>query len=347
MRAYKFAFVLVAGLILAGCEWEGTGSDNYWSKDMAFNVSGTYREENGSYLVRKPGLAGQLPQKDIIGYGDGINAVFSGTTSKKPVVSSSLLATDGTETFSANPKNPSQLISDGSPSGVGNIAYDRGVVSLSFGKAPVTNVAISVSYLYFDVGSPENPQIGNSGDAIFQMSVIQNGDRLEILDDQGQKFIGRISDPYENYSFDYPATSFFALRAEAINQNKDVSGNMMRQIGLSYPFVVDGVAESSVTPNKTVKVTITGTFKSDVIIMYSQATQGGNNTALEELYRRTTWRVDATWVEEETGRTAVLKGTGPSDLQHQVIPPVMTIQELLLASGLITPEELGYGTNNQ
>ncbi len=294
--------------VLAGCEWKSSGSGDSFNNNISANVSGTYRDAAGGFLVRTPGLSDPQTTTSTIGTGDGGQASFGGDISSNPVQRGSVSVTDGNETLVDT--GGGSLQSTGGL-GFGSIDYETGAISATFQQAPAAGASIVVTFAFFAPGSPENPSSGKSGNPVFVFNVRQNGNRMEITDDYGDTYLGRIEDPFTDSDSGSPA----ALVSE---DGSAISGEeaLQQNLGLSYPFELSGTSAGN-------PIRIVGTVKAEVTIFYAlvrETNTGQNNaftqsstTDIREITRQTNYRMVATWIEEANGKSASINAVGPSD----------------------------------
>ena len=183
------SFLLSLGL-LTGCEWESSSDSGTWDSSFDWvNFTGLYRDPSGQYLVRQYGLAGTPAGQNLLGTGNGLNASFGGVLSSKPVVKGSLTVTDGTETFT-DAAGTGVLV--GSAGGTGSINYETGAITVDFFLAPADGQSVMASYQFFAAGTAENPVSGATGGDIYTFNVIQHGNQLTFVDNNGARYEGSL-----------------------------------------------------------------------------------------------------------------------------------------------------------
>lgn len=312
----------IAGFI--GCEWESTGYENSYNSRIGVNVSGAYRDAAGSYLVQVSGPSASQQGTASLGTGDGVSASFSGDVSDDPIARGTVTVTDGTETFT-------DVDGDGTftstHTGFGTVNYSSGAVAVTFETAPAVGVTVSVTFRFYGPGTTENPQSGTSGEPIFLFTVRQNGNRMEITDDHGDTYVGRIEDPFTEFDSGDPSDDEAQSTTASTEDTGDDSGGaaVSQEVGLSYPFEVSGSSGGN-------PVTITGTIKAEVTTFFSpvsDTSQGVSSTttstSLEEVFQRTSFRMLATWLETANGGSAAIDAIGPSDEGASVVNDVGAI----------------------
>ena len=272
-RVIPFLMAVGALTLLAGCEWEGSGSDNTWNDAHGWiNFSGMYRDPAGQYLVREHGLSTPQSASQSLGTGStNFIATFSGTLSHTPIVKGSVSVTDGNETFS-DPSGSGTLT--GNKGGTGSVNYQTGAVTVDFFSSPAPGNSIIASYQYFPTGTAENPQPGGSGVEIFTFNVTQTGNSLVFVDNHGAQYSG--SSTHVNTA------------------GGDDTGFTSGQLAMG--FHVEGRSSSGQA------ITITGTFTGD----YAAPAGTGQSGTLNNM------TMQGTWIEE-SGSTGDIVGVAGSN----------------------------------
>jgi hypothetical protein len=303
---------VVAGFF--GCEWESTDDSRSSNSDIAVNVSGAYRDAAGSFLVRTSGPSAAQTTSKSIGTGDGGNRIFGGTLTSNPIARGTVSVTDGSETWNDVDGDGTMSSSLAIPTGSGSINYDTGAVTVTFTSAPTAGQTISATFNFFAPGTVENPTSGKSGSPIFLFTVRQNGNRMDIVDDLGDSYVGRIEDPFTDFSNE---TETGAGTTTTDTTTTDQS-SIERAVGLSYPFEVSGTSAGN-------PIRIVGTIKAEVTTFFARKTEISANgvvtSVLEEVSRRTSFRMVASWIEVNTGASASIDAVGPSDEGVVVLSP--------------------------
>lgn len=311
-------YIVALGMVLAAagftaCEYNSSGSSDSFNSNIGVNVSGSYKDPNGSYLVRARGANNPTTATEKLGTGNGVQATFAKVLANKPVTPGTVAITDGIETFT-DPAGAGLLTGD--QGGTGSIEYSSGAVSVNFFLPPVGGQSIMTTYQYYGPGTSENPQAGNAGSPLFAFSVRQEGNAVEIVDDRGQRYAGRISDPYTEFDTGDPTTT------SAQKEGRVGTVNTQRQIGLSYPFEVEGLFEGN-------PVRIAGQFKTEITIVFAIRGLPEGGFQFEELFRRASIRMIGTWIETASGNTADINAAGPSDVGAIVLDPLINSGPLL------------------
>ncbi len=213
------ALASVAGLM--GCEWEGASDGTSWNSSYSWvNFSGVYKAPGNSVLVSDfssqadTGFTVQpdgtvvpnvitvtnVVNAEGIGQGDGVATTFSGVLNRKPVVPGSVSITAGG--FNLTDDGSGSLSGGGAN---GAIDYGTGAWSINLQGVPLANgQPITAAYSYTTTsgggggggggggsgGGGVKP--GSSGKTIYSFTVFQTGNKLEIVDNNGAKYTGRM-----------------------------------------------------------------------------------------------------------------------------------------------------------
>jgi hypothetical protein len=234
LRYPMFFTVLAFVLVVAGCEWEGSGSGGTWSDSYDWvNFSGVYRPVSGkTFVVSIYAPAESTPSStgtgsDILGTGDSIESTFSGTLNNIPISAGSVSVTDGTEIFEDGASNQQLVSAYGSH---GSVNYKTGAITVTFRLPPGAGNSIVVTYTYFVEGTTENPASGSSTE-IYALTVTQTGNMLSFTDSNGGTYSGQfdgISTPTgtsSNVTVSSTVTATFeASGTEANGQQVTIAG---------------------------------------------------------------------------------------------------------------------------
>jgi hypothetical protein len=304
---------VVAGFF--GCEWESTDDSRSSNSDISVNVSGAYRDAAGSFLVRTSGPSAAQSTSKAIGTGDGANKVFSGTLSSNPIARGTVSVTDGSETWNDVDGDGTMSSSLPIPTGSGSVNYDTGAVTVTFTAPPSAGATISATFNFFAPGTVENPTSGKSGSPIFLFTVRQNGNRMDIVDDLGDSYVGRIEDPFTDFSNETESDAGTTTTTDGTTTDQTA---IERAVGLSYPFEVSGTSAGN-------PIRIVGTIKAEVTTFFAPTTDISENgvvtSGLEEVFQRTSFRMVASWIEVNSGASASIDAVGPSDEGSATILP--------------------------
>ena len=245
----SFLIAIASVICIVGCEFESTSSGDAINERNNFaNFAGVYRPPEGrTFLVALPGPvtstpAAQVDRGDSIGTGNGIQASFGATLSNVPVSLGTLFVTDGTESF-VDGGNGVLVGSDG---GTGTINYETGAITVNFFLAPGVGQSVIVTYKSIQEGAPGNEERGSSR-SIYTFSVVQEGNRLIITDNNGATYRG----------------SYGIVATVGGDQTGRSSGEVIA------PFEVTGTDARGNT------IRITGSFRGDYVAPTSDLTDSG------------------------------------------------------------------------
>jgi hypothetical protein len=211
----RFAGLLSLSVItlfcFTGCEWE-SGGDGYNSRYDWVDFSGVYRGVNGGYLLTAfsgtsgtpgtpgiPGTTNIFTRSQVVATTAGSQTKYSGVLSFRPVLSGSLTISTPFGT----------LIDDGSGglggagAASGSINYSTGGWSIDFGGAPDVGQPLTANYRQIVVtpgspgtlpGEPVVPASipGGSRIEIFSFTVLQQGQNIQITDNNGSVYSGKL-----------------------------------------------------------------------------------------------------------------------------------------------------------
>ncbi len=206
IKQFSVGCVLACVAILMGCEYQGTGDSGSWNSSASWvNFSGVYRAGGGGVLVSdftidtgggssENGTNSIDVSNEVIGQGNGVATVFSGTLAHGSILPGSLEINGGAFT----------LVDQGNGSLVGNlgsfgsVTYGTGAWSFNLNGIPLANgdnIIASYSYTVSSGGggggSGGGGQ-GSSGAPIVTFTVFQAGNKIEITDNNGAKYNGQL-----------------------------------------------------------------------------------------------------------------------------------------------------------
>ena len=191
------AVIAVSLLIVAGCEFQSTGTDGGYNDDLSWaDFSGVYRPGSGqSYIVSD--FSGTpsgtedttVEGSDIVGIGNGLDSTFSATLTEVPTKGSLTVYYSGESL--TDPEGDGTLAGGGLGAN-GTISYDTGSLNVEFAGFPVADEEIVATYLYYQAGSVQNPSPGSS-DEIRTLTVSQQGSSLTFVDSNGAQYTGYIT----------------------------------------------------------------------------------------------------------------------------------------------------------
>ncbi len=179
--------MLSVPLMLAGCDWTtGGGVDTYNDSYNWVNFSGVYSGPKGylvsQYTANPP--TGTNVATQGLGTGSGGRRSFSGGLGHTPVAAGSLIITAGGYVLSDNGSGTLIGSVDGAS---GTIAYSSGGWSITL-PAPIDGQPITATYIYTTANPSSNP--GSTGVRIYAFTVWQEGNVLQITDNNGSVYEG-------------------------------------------------------------------------------------------------------------------------------------------------------------
>ena len=193
MKRCALVGLLALGLgMVTGCEWSsGGGASDFNDRFNFVNFSGVYRSFSGGSPVVTD-FTGVIDEEiavteERIETGDGVSTVFSGVFDNEDVVPGSVTITGGGFTF-VDPDGDGILTAD--PAGGGTIVYATGAYTIDTGASALEfSVPIVASYVFVRMGSDAGS--GASGGIVIDtFTVIQEGNRLSIIDNLGATYEG-------------------------------------------------------------------------------------------------------------------------------------------------------------
>jgi hypothetical protein len=287
-NAMKTAVISVATLMLCSCDWSGGGSEGgYNSRFNWVNFSGVYRGAQGGFLITDYTSSPITPDttfavvNEKVAVGNGSQTVFNGTVKFKNLTPGSF--TISSAGFQLTDNGVGGLSGSGA---TGAINYGTGSWSIDLGGfAPDNGTPITASYTYGVLGSAAvGPGSGTTKYPIHTFSVAQGGDQVEVVDNNGMSYKGRMGS--------VRSTSGANQDVEE-NPSAPAAGDQV--IGL---YELSGVSKAGLT------VRITGTF---------QGTVGGEGQLLDR-------RMIGTWLEAG-GKTGDVNGqSSPIAITVPVVP---------------------------
>lgn len=278
VKGYVAGLTLAAALVVtSGCEWSSGGGASSWSDSYNWvNFSGTYRGIGGGVLVTDytttPGSPGttnsvsEVTGHTSLGPDGKANTVYSGKLSHGNIVAGTVTITIGTVISFQD--NGAGGLTGGNG---GSINYGTGVYTVDCGSVvPAAGISIGAAYQYAVEGSSGSGGAGSgaSGATIYSFVVWQNGQDLQITDNNGRTYSGTMG------SVSGTLTS--------TNQSAIVGDSIVAQ------FSVEGVSAANY------KVTIAGNLQGVV----------GGAAGVTYLNNR---KMFGTWIEDG-GRTGDVNG---------------------------------------
>ncbi len=172
---------------LAACDWDfGGAADQMSGRYSCVNFTGLYRAPAGGLLVTEystvPGDSGNVVRDEIVGTGDGARTAWTGRLANRMIV-------PGTVTIRAGGMMLSEGNGDDDENGNGQdgtlaVQHTTGVFAVTFDDPPAPGTAIIASYEY------TQPSGGGSGIRIVTFNVIQEGNQLRFVDNNGSVYTG-------------------------------------------------------------------------------------------------------------------------------------------------------------
>lgn len=194
-------------LLLAGCEWSTGGGAQTWNDRENFvDFSGSYKNADGGVIVRLVGAgAGSTTNTtfstnsvtgEVLATGNGATTAFAGVLANanyKPgtltivvggyrINDPSTASAVGTVTLTVSP-------ADGT---AGTLNLNTGAWTLSF-PAPIANgTQFLAAYQFLSSASVVTSNQGNHGDPIFSFVLYQQGNTIQLIDNNNSRYTGYI-----------------------------------------------------------------------------------------------------------------------------------------------------------
>lgn len=293
LRAASVGLVAVVMLTAAGgCDWSsGGGADGYNTSRIRSSVAGVYRASGGGPLVRDfetdNGSSSYEVKNENVATGNGSSTVFSGRLANNGVLANTLLITGGGYSFTDNGEG----VLIGSPAGSGSVTYSTGAYSLDFaGTAPASGAPIRANYAY-QPNAQSTAKSGASATTIYSFNVQQTGDRIRIIDNNGDAYEGRLGSTQVNQVI--------------------ATGENQESIQGSIQFEANGNSRG-------IPIKIAGTFNVVETVLYERATtievngeSGTLSDGQEEYARFSGLTMEGTWIEPRAQGN--ISGTGPQN----------------------------------
>ncbi len=284
----------VMGIALSGCEWTSGGGASGWSDRYNWvNFSGVYRGTTGGILISDytsgvpgGGASSFVVTGERIGTGTAGVTDYNGDLSKQPITAGSVTISVGAVT----------LVDDGAGAlggagGDGTITYATGAWSISLAAAPAAGTPIVASYTYTTTGTIGTGSgavsSGVEGDPIYAFTIVQTGERIDITDNTGATYSGKIS---------------------SIRSTGGISRNTASDDTTVLPQNGDTViasfeASGTSSARKSVKIvgTLQGTVVAEVVAPVAGVTEAENS------YHLTGRVLNGTWIEK-IGKTGNISG---------------------------------------
>ena len=193
MKRQMMVLALGGAILVGGCDWTSTSETQAWNDSYSWiNFSGVYRAADGvSPIVTgatTSGSSAYVKTENFGKTGDG-NFTYTGTVSQAPVVAGSVTVRLGnTATFSDDGSGNLTQVGGG---GAGSISYATGAWSAN--PEPDGAAGESISVTYQVAGTTGTAVPGNTGAAVYNITVNQTGNLIHLTDSRGKSFAGQIT----------------------------------------------------------------------------------------------------------------------------------------------------------
>lgn len=202
MKRFALIGICVAALAVGfvGCDWNTGNEATSWSSAYNWvNFSGVYRGVGGGLLVTDytttpsiPGVTNIYSKTESGGTMPARGTTASGKVAHGSIVPGSFMVKVGSIATLSDPAKDGVL----SGNGTGTINYQGGTWAITMDTWSANNQSISVSYSYTvtrDGTASSGAQSGATRVSIYSFNVIQNGQKLTIVDNNGSTYNGYIS----------------------------------------------------------------------------------------------------------------------------------------------------------
>jgi hypothetical protein len=295
-----------AGLWTAGCDWEGSSSEQSISDRYNWvNFSGVYRAASGGILITDYTIVGteetggvtNRVTNEAIGTAEAMQTVFSGSFRNGNIVPGSVQVVVGGFVLADGGASGDDGAGSGELSGsgkTGTISYASGAWSVDLeGDVVPAGTTLRGRYSYTRSSTPGTGGAGSgvSGRPILTLAASQNGNSLSLLDNNGATYSGKISSIRSTggVSQNIPGTATNPADGDTVTANFEVSGRSAAGVS----------------------VRLVGTFSGLVELVQQQST-GGMQTSQPAQVRVLNRQVSGTWIEP--GRTGDVNGvSGPQE----------------------------------
>lgn len=250
---HKLAIALAgfgSWLLVTGCDWSAGGSDSgYNSRYNWVNFNGVYRSTAGGVLVTDysttPAVSAITTNSfnrnnENIGTQNGSSDEYSGILDEKPVRPGSVTIRTGAVTLN---DNGSGGLSGGGATG--SINYETGSwsIDLNLGISPSgTAIFADYSYLVTSGGGSGGSGSGASGKSIYTFSVSHQGQNVEIVDNNGAVYTGKMGSTQVNEGTQNGSTG--PVAGDLIVMQFSVSGTSAAGKNVKISGVFQGVVAS-------------------------------------------------------------------------------------------------------
>jgi hypothetical protein len=232
------------------------------------------------YVVKVSSGSPNVSDSKTIGTGNGVNKSFGGTL-HAPVTAGSVVVTAGGVTLSDGGSTNGLAGSGGS----GFVAYSSGAIGVTFTAAPAIGTPVVVRYAYGNVfGS-------GSSAGITSLSVQQQGNKISISDNHGDRYAGVIGSGQITGS------------RQTLTNRQDIAE--------VFQFNAEGTSAG-------VPVKMTGTFQAAMTVYFAQEQSAqadqfsfSSSTKMVEVFRTASLSLQGSWVEPN--RSGEINGIGPQN----------------------------------
>jgi hypothetical protein len=277
----RYALMICLGAGLVGCEWEGSGDENSWNSRYNFvNFSGNYRGQGGGGLLVSQytgtSVASSSTEESsfvtVVGESDGSRSIpetgaqilFTGRTDNYPLKPGSfslLLSGAGAGSFTddetGNLKGSAVLFGIVAVNGTGTIKYDTGEWAILLNPPGVaapsgSSVSIALSYVYeANNSAPSSGGVtpGSTKVSIYAFNVIQEGNKLRIVDNNGSVYEGGFGSIRSTSGTDQDTSFPTYADGDQVMGQFEASGRSAANIGVkmvgNFQATIAGVSSSS------------------------------------------------------------------------------------------------------
>lgn len=264
MKKSVFVFAaagLLAIALVAGCEWSaGSSAESFTDRYNWVNFNGIYRGVNGGLLVTDytatPGVAdvNNRTSREVVGAGNGVTSRFTGVARYGNIVPGTFVVEAGNMYWYDDGSNDLTAVGPGAVDG--RIVYETGAWMIE-GVVPA-GVQIIIRYAYIvdsDQTNVTRPGSGASRIRIYSFTVVQEGERLTITDNNGSTYTGAISRVVTNAgsSLDAPQGTTRPVEGTSVTAHFSVTGRSAANVNVRIAGVFTGAVD--ISTNRLVQVT--------------------------------------------------------------------------------------------
>jgi hypothetical protein len=226
--------VVLTIMILSGCEWQQSGSDDTWNDAVAWiNFSGVYLPSaTATYIVSAFDLVKTNAYSVFTPACDGKTLTFTAILPNLSIFLGSLKVTNHAETL-YDLTGSGRLWGD--RGGRGTVDYATGMLSVTFAEPPGPHDTITATYDYTDTANA-GKQPGSSS-PIYSLAVHQTGNQLTFTDNDGMEYVGKLSSLTDAFGTT-PTNANVNVSTTLIGSfqvaGKNVLGNGVTMVGAFY-----------------------------------------------------------------------------------------------------------------